>query len=41
MGESSMEPVIQKFRGAVLGGFNRRDVLNYIEQINKNINSKP
>ena len=32
MGESSMEPVIQKFRGAVLGGFNRRDVLNYIEQ---------
>ena len=27
-----MEPVIQKLRGA-LGGFNRRDVLAYIEQI--------
>ena len=27
-----MEPVIQKLRGA-LGGFNRRDVLTYIEQI--------
>lgn len=27
-----MDPVIQKFRGAV-GGFNRRDVLRYIEQI--------
>ncbi len=27
-----MDPVIQKFRGAV-GGFNRRDVLQYIEQI--------
>lgn len=27
-----MEPVIQKLRGA-LGGFNRRDVLSYIEQI--------
>ena len=26
-----MDPVIRKFRGA-LGGFNRRDVLQYIEQ---------
>lgn len=30
-----MDPVIQKFRGAV-GGFNRRDVLQYIEQMSNN-----
>lgn len=27
-----MEPVIHKFRGAVMGGFNRKDVLQFVEQ---------
>lgn len=30
-----MDPVIQKFRGA-LNGFNRRDVLQYVEQLSEN-----
>lgn len=27
-----MEPVIQKFRSAVMGGFNRQDVMEYVER---------
>lgn len=35
-----MEPTIYKFRNAVLGGFNRRDVMEYIERASGEARSK-
>lgn len=39
-GERVVEPIIHKFRSTLIGGFNRRDVLDYIEQTAKESNQK-
>ena len=35
-----MEPILHKFRNAAFGGFNRRDVLEYIELSARENNAK-